>query len=147
MRHVFIFELRDKVFSRGWISPISQITLIFSRYRLLTAWMSSKAKVSSFFGILTSNCQSKMELHIRNFNADKTKLYEVVKTGSTSFFFIGNTFIRNTTLKMTRNQEKVKQHPDAERLLFENDLLSLSTLSSKNNRRYSKNVIKTSTSF
>ena len=147
MRHVFIFELRDKVFSRGWISPISQITLIFSRYRLLTAWMSSKAKVSSFFGILTSNCQSKMELHIRNFNADKTKLCEVVKTDSTSFFLIGNTFTSKARLKMARNQGKVKQHPDAERLLFENILLSLCTFSSKNTRRYSKNLMKTSTSF
>ena len=85
--------------------------------------MSSKAKATSFFGILTSNCQSKMELHI------------------------GNTFISNARLKMARNQGKVKQHPDAERFLFENVLLSLSTLSSKNNRRYSKNVIKTSTYF
>ena len=43
---------------------------------------------------------------------------------------------------MAKKQAKAKQHPDAELLLFENYLLSLSTLSSKNNRRYSKKCAK-----
>ena len=35
-------------------------------------------------------------------------------------FFIGNTFISNARLKLLKNQAKAKQHPVAERLLFEN---------------------------
>ena len=40
-------------------------------------------------------------------------------------------------LKLTENQAKPKQHVEAELLLFENYLLPLSILSSKNNKRYS----------
>ena len=39
---------------------------------------------------------------------------------------------------MAKNKANAKQHPDAELLLFENYSHSSSTLSSKNNRRYSK---------
>ena len=48
-------------------------------------------------------------------------------------------------LELAKNQAKAKQHPEAERLLFENYLLSSSTLSSKKhskNTRHSKNVQK-----
>ena len=41
-----------------------------------------------------------------------------------------------------KNWAKAKQHPEAELLLFENYLLSSSTLSSKNNRAYSKKCAK-----
>ena len=51
-------------------------------------------------------------------------------------FFISNTFISNTRLNLTKNQEKAKQHPEAELWLIENYSLSSSTSSSKNNRRY-----------
>ena len=37
---------------------------------------------------------------------------------------------------MGKNQAKAKQHPEAEFLLFENYLISSSTLSSKINRKY-----------
>ena len=40
-------------------------------------------------------------------------------------------------LKLTKNQAKANQHPEAELLLFENYSLSLSTLSFKHIRRYS----------
>ena len=53
-------------------------------------------------------------------------------------FFISNTFIRNARLKLAKNQASAKQHPDADILLFENYSHSSSTLSSKNNRSYSK---------
>ena len=53
-------------------------------------------------------------------------------------FFISDTLISNARLKLTKNQAKAKQHLEAELLLFENYLLSSSTFSSKNNRRYSK---------
>ena len=43
---------------------------------------------------------------------------------------------------MGKNQAKAKQHPEAEFLLFEFLSLSLSTLSSKNNSRYSKKCSK-----
>ena len=53
-------------------------------------------------------------------------------------FFISNTFISNVKLKLAKNQANFKQHPQAELLLFENYLHSSLTLSSKNNRTYSK---------
>ena len=53
-------------------------------------------------------------------------------------FFIRNILIGNTRLKFAKNQAKAKQHPEAERWLFENYFLSSSTLLSKNYRRYSK---------
>ena len=53
-------------------------------------------------------------------------------------FFISNTFISNVRLRLPEIQAKAKQHPEAELLLFENYSLSSSTLSYKNNKRYSK---------
>ena len=64
--------------------------------------------------------------------------YSVLKLSAIHAFFISNTFIRNVRLKLAKNQEKAKQHTEAEILLFENYSLSSSTLSTKNNRRYSK---------
>ena len=61
-------------------------------------------------------------------------------------FFISNTFIINTRLKLTKNQAKVKQHPEAELWLFEIYSSSSFMLSPKANMRYSKNVTKTSVS-
>ena len=46
-------------------------------------------------------------------------------------------FISNARLKLGKNQAKAKQHSEAELMLFKNYSLYLSTLSSKNNRRYS----------
>ena len=43
---------------------------------------------------------------------------------------------------MAENQANAKQHSDAELLLFENNSLSSSTLSSKNKGTYSKNTQK-----
>ena len=43
---------------------------------------------------------------------------------------------------MAKNQAKAKKQPEAELLLFENYLLFSSTLSPKNNRRYSKKCTK-----
>ena len=54
-------------------------------------------------------------------------------------FFISNTFISNARLKLTKNRANAKQYPKAELWLFENYSHSSSTLSSKNNRTYSKN--------
>ena len=56
-------------------------------------------------------------------------------TSSAHFF---STFISNARLKLVKNQANTKQHPEAELLLYENYSHSPSTLSSKNNRRYSK---------
>ena len=53
-------------------------------------------------------------------------------------FFISNTFISNVRLKLAKNQANAKQQPETELLLFEFFSHSSSTLSSKNNRRYSK---------
>ena len=53
-----------------------------------------------------------------------------------TFFFISN------SLKLAKNQARTKQHPEAELWLFGNFSLSLSTLSSKNIRRYFKECTK-----
>ena len=45
-------------------------------------------------------------------------------------------------LKLTKDQENAKQHPEAELLLFENHSHSLSTLSYNNNKIYSKKQAK-----
>ena len=57
-------------------------------------------------------------------------------------FFISTTFISNARLKLPKNQAKAKQHPEAERLLFENNSHSSSKLSSENNTTYSKKCTK-----
>ena len=57
-------------------------------------------------------------------------------------FFIGNTFISNATLKLAKNQAKSKQYAEVEFLLLENYVRSSSTVSSKNNKRYSKKCAK-----
>ena len=51
--------------------------------------------------------------------------------------FISNIFINNARLKSAKNQAKAWQHPEAELLLFENYSHTSSSLSFKNNRRYS----------
>ena len=51
--------------------------------------------------------------------------------------FINNTFASNTRLKLA------KQHTEAELLLLENCMVSSSTLSSKDNKKYSKKCAKT----
>ena len=60
----------------------------------------------------------------------------------TTSFFKSNTCISNSRLKLTKIQAKAKQDPAAEVLLFENYSFYLSTLSSKNNGRYSKKCAK-----
>ena len=59
-------------------------------------------------------------------------------TGYLHAFFVSTTFISNAKLILAKDQANVKQHPDAELLLFENYSHSSSTLSSKNNRTCSK---------
>ena len=56
----------------------------------------------------------------------------------TRFFYITDTFVSNIRLKLAKNQAKAKQHTEAKILLFESFSLSLSMLSSKNDRKYSK---------
>ena len=58
-----------------------------------------------------------------------------------TLFFISNTFINNARLKLAKNQANAKQHSEAELWfwLFENYSHFSFTLSSKNNRTYSKN--------
>ena len=48
----------------------------------------------------------------------------------------------NVRLILAKNRANAKQHPEVELLLFEYCSLSSSTLSFKNNRRYSKKCIK-----
>ena len=55
-------------------------------------------------------------------------------------FFINNTFTSNARLKLAKIQAKAKQQPEVKLLLFENYLLSSSTLSCKNNKKYSKKM-------
>ena len=60
--------------------------------------------------------------------------------------FINHTFISNARLKLAKIQAKAKQQPEVELFLFQNYLLSSSTLSYKNNRDIPKNAHKTSAS-
>ena len=59
-----------------------------------------------------------------------------------TWFFISNTFISNTRLKLAKYQAKAKQHSETELLLFEIYTLSSFMLSSKTNMRYSKKCAK-----
>ena len=61
-------------------------------------------------------------------------------------FSISNFSIGNNRLKLAKNQEKAKQHPEAELLLYENYSVSSSVLLSETNIRYSKKCTKTSAS-
>ena len=51
-------------------------------------------------------------------------------------------FSSNARLKWAKNEARDKQHPKTEVSLFEKLSLSLPTLSSKNNERYSKKIFK-----
>ena len=53
-------------------------------------------------------------------------------------FSISSTFVSNTALKLAKTQSNAKQHPETKLGLFESYSHSSSTLSSKNNRTYSK---------
>ena len=53
-------------------------------------------------------------------------------------FFISKTFMRNARLKMAKSSANAEQYLEAELSLFDNYSFSSSTLSPKNNRRYSK---------
>ena len=66
------------------------------------------------------------------------KIYRQFILAKLHAFFISSTFISNVRLKLAKNQGNAKQQPEAELLLFEFFSHSSFTLSSKNNRRYSK---------
>ena len=57
-------------------------------------------------------------------------------------FFYKQHFYKQRQTELAKNQAKAKQHSKVELLLFENYLLFSSTLSSKNNRRYSEKCTK-----
>ena len=57
-------------------------------------------------------------------------------------FFMSNTFISNARLKLTKNQARANQHPEAEPLQFQDYSLYSSTLKSKNNWCYFKKSAK-----
>ena len=59
-----------------------------------------------------------------------------------TFLFTSNTFKSNARPKLAKNQAIANRHPEAELLLFENYSLSLSTLSSKNDKDVLNNVQK-----
>ena len=52
--------------------------------------------------------------------------------------FLSYTFISNARLKLAKNQANAKQHPEAELLKLKNYSHSSSTLSTKDNKTYSK---------
>ena len=56
--------------------------------------------------------------------------------------FLSYTFISNARLKLAKNQANAKQHPEAELLKLKNYSHSSSTLSTKDNRTYSKKTQK-----
>ena len=62
-----------------------------------------------------------------------------LKLGTIHAFFYKQNFCKQQQAEIgKKNQANAKQNPEAELLLFENYSHSSSTLSSKNNRTYSK---------
>ena len=59
-----------------------------------------------------------------------------------TLFYISNTFVSKTKLKLAKNKTNAKHHPEAAFLLFENHLLFSSILWSKSNLRYSQKCAK-----
>ena len=57
-------------------------------------------------------------------------------------FFISNSSVSSTRLKLAKNQTKAKQHPEAGLMLFEDYFFPSSVLSSKNNRKSCKKCAK-----
>ena len=69
---------------------------------------------------------------------DNITLYELRTTYGLHNFCGSEYTLSNARLKLAKNQVKAKQQPEAQLLLFENYSLSSSTLSFKNNRKYSR---------
>ena len=61
----------------------------------------------------------------------------ILSDRSTRFFFNKQHFYWRRLAEIGKNQAKIRQHPEAELLLFENCSLFSSLLSFKKNRRYS----------
>ena len=84
---------------------------------------------------------SEIEFLITDFffnNATKSAIRQkLIITFEYTLFYITNTLISNTRLKLTKNQANAKQHPESEPLLFENCSCYSFKLSSKNNTTYS----------
>ena len=66
------------------------------------------------------------------------KLYDKIHLNDVHAFFISNSYVSNTRLKLAKNQANAKQHPETELLLFEN----YSHSSCKNNKTYSRKLAK-----
>ena len=68
------------------------------------------------------------------------KILQNIVRSNYTLFFINNTFISNARLRLSKNQAKVKQHPETELLLSETYSLCSFTLSSKNDYRNYSNL-------
>ena len=68
----------------------------------------------------------------------RTSLVVSRELKSDTRFFYKQHFYKQRHAEFGKKSANAKQHPEAELLLFENNSHSLSTLSSKNNRTYSK---------
>ena len=70
-------------------------------------------------------------------------IFQVFEYANCTFLYKQHFYKQHQAEIVKKNWVKAnKQHPEAEPLLFENYLLSSSTLSSKNNRAYSKKCAK-----
>ena len=71
------------------------------------------------------------------------RVFKVFEYAAYAFFLYKQHFYKQHQAEIDKKKwAKAKQHPEAELLLFEIYLLSSATLSSTNNRAYSKNVQK-----
>ena len=70
------------------------------------------------------------------------RVFQVFEYAAYAFLYKQHFYKQHQAEIGKKNWAKAKQHPEAELLLFENYLLSSSTLSSKNNRAYSKKCAK-----
>ena len=108
----------------------------FTKYAISIGIIYKYMCISPLFGI---NCTIYKQIF---------KKLQLLRTSSPEMFykihafFISNTFIGNARIKLAKNQANAKEHPEAELWLFENYSYSSSTLSSKNDRTYSKKMSK-----
>ena len=61
---------------------------------------------------------NKLSLQLSHYSSPKVLQKNLIQCKYTYFFFISNTFISNTRLKLVKNQASTKQHSDTLRLNF-----------------------------
>ena len=104
----------------------------FSRITKFSAYLLTG--LSLFWKVYPDHLHKKAVRFLRNFVSRNVHFVKTILFTNT------RSFIKKARLEMSKNQAKAKQHLEVELLLFESFSLPSSTLSSKHNKWYSKNV-------